>query len=149
MKKKIAPAALLAALLVFGASPDASARDDRHMFPIKEALESASDEKLDDGIKLYFGNQKHPPVAQKIGEWATNKKTNAFGKSDETACKWVFLSAVIALQERARKEGGDAVINIRSNYKNIKTASDTEYMCGAGNVVAGVALVGTVVKLAK
>jgi len=29
----------------------------------------------------------------------TNRKTNAFAKSDEDACNWVFLSAMIALKE--------------------------------------------------
>jgi hypothetical protein len=88
-------------------------------------------------------------VAKAIGEWGTNKKTNAFGKSDKAACEWVFLSAILTMQERARSEGGDAIINIRSNYKNIETSSETEYMCGAGAVIAGVAFKGEVVKLAK
>lgn len=118
------------------------------MLPVGTALATpAAQEKLDGTIKLYFGNQKHAkPVAQ-YGEWSTNKKTNAFNKSDREACEWVFLSAVLELQERARKEGGNAVINIKSNYKNTLTVSDTEYMCGAGNLMAGVALTGTVVKL--
>ena len=149
MKKKIMSAAFLISLSVLSVSLDVHARDEHLMFSIKEALESTGSEKIDEDIRLYFGNEKHPPVAKKFGERRTNKKTNAFGKSDEKACKWVFLSAVISLQERARKDGGDAVINIRSNYKNIKTISDTEYMCGAGNIIAGVALAGTVVKLGK
>jgi uncharacterized protein YbjQ (UPF0145 family) len=86
-------------------------------------------------------------VAQSYGEFATNKKTNAFGKSDLQACQHVFLSAVIELQERARKEGGNAVINIKSNYRNELTESATEFTCGAGAVIAGVALVGDVVTL--
>jgi uncharacterized protein YbjQ (UPF0145 family) len=86
-------------------------------------------------------------VKKTIGEFATNKKTNAFGKSDEAACQHVFLSAVLELQERARKEGGNAVINIKSNYKNDLRASATEFTCGAGAVLAGVALVGDVVTL--
>jgi uncharacterized protein YbjQ (UPF0145 family) len=82
-----------------------------------------------------------------MGEFATNKKTNAFGKSDLEACQHVFLSAVIELQERARKEGGNAVINIKSNYKNEVRESATEFTCGAGAVIAGVALTGEVVTL--
>jgi len=126
----------------------AAARDTHHMFPVQPALSTpAALEKLDKGVKLFFGNQKHPKAATDFGEWATNKKTNAFNKSDREACEWVFLSAVLELQERARKQGGNAVINIKSNYKNIETVSDTEYMCGAGALMAGVALKGTVVKL--
>ncbi len=133
---------------VCSASVPALARDDRQMFPVDAALNTpAAQEKLDKGVKLYFGNQKHAKPAANYGEWATNKKTNAFNKSDRDACEWAFLSAVLELQERARKEGGNAVINIKSNYKNALTVSDTEYMCGAGNLMAGVALKGTVVRL--
>jgi uncharacterized protein YbjQ (UPF0145 family) len=102
-----------------------------------------------DDVGLYFAGQHHPSVAKSYGEFATNKKTNAFGKSDEKACQHVFLSAVIELQERARKEGGNAVINIKSNYRNEERASATEYTCGAGAVIAGVALKGDVVTLKK
>ena len=108
---------------------------------------SAAQEKVDPEIKLFFGRQRHPKVAKDLGEWPTNKKTNAFAKSDQHACEWVFLSAVIALQQRARKEGGNAVINIVSNYRNIETSSESEYVCGAGGLIAGVALKGRVVNL--
>lgn len=128
----------------------ASARDTHHMFPIDEAMNAVeAKEKLDPSIKLFFGNQKHPKVAKELGRWGTNKKTNAFGKDDKVACEWAFLSAVLELQERAKKEGGDAVVAIRSNYRNQEKTSDTEYECGAGALMAGVAFKGTVVKLAK
>ena len=131
-------------------SAAAIARDDHKMFPLEDALNApAAKQKLDSDVKLYFGNQSHPKVEKVIGEWGTNKKTNAFGKSDKQACEWVFLSAMLTMQERARAEGGDAIINIRSNYKSIETSSETEYMCGAGALMAGVALKGEVVKLAK
>ncbi|CAO3449846.1 Excinuclease ATPase subunit [Azospirillum argentinense] len=143
---RTAALALIAALVT--ASFPALARDERLMFPVEAALRTAAaQDKLDKGVRLYFGGQKHPKPAANLGEWATNKKTNAFNKSDQEACEWVFLSAVLELQERARKQGGDAVINIKSNYKNTETNSSTEYMCGAGNIMAGVALKGTVVKL--
>lgn len=140
-------AALLAALLGL-AQQTALARDDRNMYPIADALQtSAAQEKLDKEIRLFFGKQGTPPVAKRIGEWGTNKKTNAFNKTDKEACEWTFLSAVLELQERARKEGGNAVINIKSNYKNALTSSETEYMCGNGALMSGVALKGTVVNL--
>lgn len=137
-------------LLLVLASAAATARDDHKMFPLEDALNAPeAKQKLDPNVKLYFGNQSHPKVAKVIGEWSTNKKTNAFNKSDKQACEWAFLSAILTLEGRARSEGGDAIINIRSNYKNIETSSETEYMCGAGAFVAGVAFKGEVVKLAK
>ncbi|AWJ90527.1 excinuclease ABC subunit A [Azospirillum baldaniorum] len=141
-------AALTLIATIVATSFPALARDERLMFPVEAALSTAAaQEKLDRGVRLYFGEQKHPKPVANLGEWATNKKTNAFNKTDREACEWVFLSAVLELQERARKQGGDAVINIKSNYKNTETNSNTEYMCGAGNIMAGVALKGTVVKL--
>ncbi|CAO3424003.1 hypothetical protein [Azospirillum doebereinerae] len=141
-------AALFAGLCA--AAVPASARDEHKLFGIQDALTTPEAlQQLDKGVKLYFGKQKTPKVTKTIGEWKTNKKTNAVGRSDQKACEWVFLSAVLALQERARQEGGNAVVGIKSNYKNIEQSSDTEYTCGAGTIMAGVALVGTVVTLGK
>jgi hypothetical protein len=135
------------ALLALGATAPAEARDDRLMFPVKAALEKGQSfkDKLDPDIRLYFGKQKTPPVDKRMGEWTSNKKTNAFGKSDQEACEIAFISAAISLQQRARREGGSAVVNIRSVYKNDNVESQTEFLCGAGAVMAGVALRGTVV----
>lgn len=145
---KLLPLTLTLAALA--ASANTFARDDQRMHPLEEALTSeAAKDKLDPSIKLYFGNQKHPDVIKEFGEWKTNKKTNGFNKSDKEACEWVFLSAVLELQERAQKEGANAVINIKSNYKNNERSSETEYMCGSGALMSGVALKGTVVKLAE
>ena len=138
---------VLASLLTAGG---AAARDDQNMYPLVDALNAeAAKEKLDPSIRLYFGNQKPPKIAKDFGEWKTSKKTNAFNKSDKEACEWVFLSAALELQERAKTEGGNAVVAIKSNYKNNERSSETEYMCGNGAVMAGVALKGKVVKLAN
>jgi uncharacterized protein YbjQ (UPF0145 family) len=53
----------------------------------------------------------------------------------------------MALQDGARKNGSNAVVAIKSNYKNIETNSATEFMCGAGNMIAGVAFKGQSVQL--
>lgn len=136
---------LLIALMVSG---NAYARNDQEMFSLEDALNTpAAKEKLNPAIKLYFGNQKHPKVVKELGEWKTNKKTNGFNKTDKEACEWVFLTAALELQERVLKEGGDAVINIMSNYKNVERSSETQYMCGNGTFTTGVALKGTVVNL--
>lgn len=148
MKKGVVAFACVAAVT---AATSSFARDDRLKFPVDAALTKGQSfkEKLDPSIKLYFGSQRTPPVAKKIGEWTSNKKTNAANKSDQEACEVAFISAVASLQERARKEGGNAVMNITSVYKNDPFASPKEYMCGAGTFMAGVALRGTVVKLGK
>jgi uncharacterized protein YbjQ (UPF0145 family) len=125
------------------------ARDDRLMFSIKDAITTpAAQEKLRSDVAFYFGDVAHPEAVQRMGKTTVNLKTNAVGKSDRTACEWVFLSVLIDLQKRAREAGGNAVIGIESYYKKEVFKSDTQFMCGAGATVAGVAFRGTIVKLA-
>ena len=104
--------------------------------------------KLNRGIRFFFGDQAHPAVEREIGTYSANRKTNGVGKSDQKACEWAFLTAMITLQDRAVAEGGNAVINIRSYYYKNDFSSATEFECGAGAVMAGVTMVGEVVKLA-
>jgi hypothetical protein len=103
--------------------------------------------RIDDSIRLYFGDQAHPQIVRTIGTYTSNKKTNAFGKTDTFACQWAFLSAMMSLQQRARNEGGNAVVNIRSYYYKNRFSSATEFECGAGAVIAGVTMIGDVVEL--
>lgn len=124
-------------------SSDAHARDSRLRFPIADALDgNAAIGKINPRIRLYFAGQSIPAVRKTFGGGRTNKKTNALNKTDWRACEWVFLSAVIQMQARAEQLGANAVINIRSNYKNREFSSPTQFECGAGNVIAGVALKG-------
>lgn len=144
MKKINITALSLAALLSCTA---AHARDTTHLFSIEEALSTpAAQEKLNKGVKFYFG-ETAPKAATHLGTHVSNRKTNAFNKTDKEACEWVFLSSLLALQDRAIKDGGNAVINIHSFYKKKARHSDKEYECHAGAFVAGTALKGDVVKL--
>jgi len=148
MKTKITA---VAAILVLAGASSAIARDDRLMFPVKEGLlkGKSTKDRIDPQIRLYFGKQTPPGIERKLGEFTSNRKTNATNKTDKEACEISFVSAVVSLQQRARKEGGNAVMNIASVYRNENRESNTEYLCGAGTFVAGVALRGTVVKLKK
>ena len=76
----------------------------------------------------------------------SNSKTNASNKSDEVACRWAMLSALVELQEKARRVGATMVVGVESYYKKVPFISDTEYECHAGAIVAGVALRGQAVK---
>ena len=123
------------------------ARDTRHDFPIKDVLETENAKAKLGGLKFYFGKQKHGKVKKRYGVFSTNKKTNAFGKSDQEACNHVFLSAMVQLRNKADQLGANAVINIKSNYKGVLTSSETTFKCGAGFAVAGVALQGEFVTI--
>ncbi|HHM05085.1 MAG TPA: excinuclease ABC subunit A [Gammaproteobacteria bacterium] len=140
--------AIIAALVLSLFATSAMARDERLRFPIEDAMTTEDAlARLDPNVRFFFGDQPYGDVVQRFGEFRTNKKTNAFNKSDQRACEWAFLSAIVQLQKRALREGGNAVVNIRSNYKSQEYSSATEYECGAGTFLAGVALIGTVVKL--
>ncbi len=139
----------LIALSILSAFP-ATARDDRNRYSIADAMNlEAAREKLNKGYTFKFGKQSHAPVKKNHGEFMSNKKTNAFGKSDEFACQWAFLSAMLSFQDRISKEGGNAVINIRSYYKKGDFVSETEFECGNGAIMAGVTFLGDVVTLAE
>ena len=127
----------------------AHARDTKHLLPIAVAMETKdAQDKLDGSVKFYFGDQAPPQVVTVLGSDVSNRKTNAFGKSDENACHWAFLSAMVALQTRAQQMGANAVINIVSYYNKKVMSSATEFECHAGAIIAGVALKGNFVKIA-
>lgn len=104
---------------------------------------------LGDSVKFYFGSQKTLNIASVITSDKTSQRTNGFNKSTDTACQWVFLSAMLALQKRATELGADVVVNIVSNFKDQVFSSETEYECADGAIMAGVALKADFVKLAK
>ena len=147
MKKMISVAALLAVSLT---SFSASAADTMLKFPIAGAM-AANDAqaRLGDSVSFYFADQPTPKVLSKITSDKTSQRTNGFGKSAEKACNYVFLSAMLALQKRAQEVGANAVINIVSNFKDIEMASQTEFECADGAIMAGVALKADFVKISK
>jgi hypothetical protein len=128
----------------------ADARDDKLHLPLAAVLSSPDAQRtLDASIQLYFGKQPYAQPVKRFNTTTSNKKSNFFNKTDQEGCNWVFLSAVKGLQEFARKMGGNAVVNIVSVYKNQEFSSETEFECGAGTFVGGVALRGEVVLLGK
>ena len=143
------PAILLATLVAtLVLAPAADARDTRQQFDIATAIAAGkADGTLDGSVQFHFKGARAPAVATRLGPARTNKKTNAFGKSDGTACQWVFLGALKALQAAAKERGANAVIEIESNYKNQVFTSATQYECGAGGLMAGVALKGVYAKV--
>jgi uncharacterized protein YbjQ (UPF0145 family) len=124
------------------------ARNTKHLLPIAAALEvKDAQDKLDGSVKFFFGNQETPKVLTKLGSDISNRKTNAFGKTDEKACNWAFLSAMVALEKRAQQLGANAVVNIVSYYDRKVMSSTTEFECHAGAIIAGVVLKGDFVKI--
>lgn len=142
--------AALAAVIGFSAFCIAPAAARNVVVPLSIADGMASPEvheKIDGTVQFYFGDTKHPAVLQKFGVYVTNQKTSSFLKSDETACRHVFVSTLIEFQKRAHELGANAVINIHSYYDKEDISSATDVQCHAGGAVAGIALRGEFVKV--
>jgi uncharacterized protein YbjQ (UPF0145 family) len=146
-----ATAAAVVILAAVGAATQAlgASRDEHLRLPIQAALEKSQSyrTKVEYDVRMFFGKQKLPRVAKRMATFSANTKSNAVGKPDQEACDIAFISAVAELQEHARRAGGNAVIDIRSVYRGENLDSANDYVCGAGTIMVGVTLEGTVVKL--
>lgn len=144
-------AVILVSMICFGALvTQVKAADNWHQFSAQEAIDSSlGQDKLRTEISLYMKGQQHPAVSKKLGEYKANKRTNGFGKSAQQVCERAFISALMALQDRASKEGGNAVIDIYTITRDKKFESATKYSCIKGGIVGNVALMGTVAKISK
>lgn len=107
---------------------------------IQDALaDTRSNSTLDSNIRLSFGDNGS---AGKL--WTSNKKTNGVNKEIDEGCNRAFMSAIVALQDRAKKEGKTSVVDIHSYYKRKAFSSSTQFDCEAGAMMSGVALRGRV-----
>ncbi|HEY9026890.1 MAG TPA: excinuclease ATPase subunit [Burkholderiaceae bacterium] len=145
MKKLVA-----VSLLALVAAMPAFARNT----PVTVTLQSVLDMpeaqgKLDGSVKFYLAGAPTPKVIKKFGEDTSNAKTNAFNKSAEEACRWNALSALIKLQDKARREGANAVIEITSYSEKVAFSSPTDIQCSDGAFLAGIALKGTYATVGK
>ncbi len=139
---------LLLAFLV-SVAPDAGARDTEHFFSAQEAAESDVGRTKLFEEAFYLKGQKHPKVAKRLGQHATDQSTRGVFRSDEDSCHVAFISAIRELQVQARRKGGDGVVDIVSITRGKETSSATQFRCIAGATIVHVGLRGTLVKLAK
>lgn len=125
------------------------ARDTTHYLPFEPVVQQMTQEgKLDGSVKFYLaGVQPKGKVTVITPNASTNKKTNAFNKSDEEACNWALQSAILQLQEAAKGAGANAVTNIVSYYKKNERRDPVNYECHAGAIIGGVALKGDLAKV--
>lgn len=146
MKSRLAALALVSTL----SCVSAFARDTVLHLPLADVLAMPeAKEKLDPAMKFFLAGQDTPKVIKRFSTDVSNPKTNGFNKSDEFGCKWAALSALISLQNSAKREGANAVIDIVSYYKKNEYKSATDFECHAGAVIIGVALRGTYAQVAE
>jgi uncharacterized protein YbjQ (UPF0145 family) len=142
--------ALAACVLSTLAAPQSQARNTQYYLKIADVRQDARYKGTVPGdVAFYFAGQPHPAALQSFGDVVANPKGNSFGRPDEEACRWTMMSALKELHDRAIEAGGNAVIDIVSYYRKVVYSSPSNYECHAGGFVAGVALKGVVVKLAK
>lgn len=143
---KLRIAAALAALLI---GTSVQARDTIVLIPLADVIdEGESTGKLDGSVRFYLDGQRAPAVLDRFGEAVSNRKTNAANKSDAEACRWVVLSALVALQEEAQSRGANAVTDIISWYKRKTYRDPAKVECHAGALMAGITLKGNYAKVA-
>ena len=127
----------------------AFARDTVLHIPLADVLAMPEAQgKLSADMRFFLAGQPTPKVIKRFAIDVSNPKTNGVGKSDEFGCKWAALTALINLQNSAKREGANAVIDIVSYYKKVEYKSATDFECHAGAVIIGVALRGTYAKVA-
>lgn len=142
--KKLALVSLLASLSVSNA---ALARNDAVYVELQDAVQlGITQGKLDDSVKFYLSGTTTPAIQANLGNDTSNKKTNAVGKDDVSACTWAALSALIAFQNKAKTLGANAVVDLHSYNKKEVYKDPVRFECRAGNIMAGVTLHGTYAK---
>ncbi|MCO7632182.1 excinuclease [Pseudomonas guariconensis] len=137
------------ALLLCALPGLSQARDTALYLPFEKVVQQMlAEKKLDGSVKFYLaGVQPRGKVKVISPNAVTNKKTNAFNKSDEAACEWALQSALLTLQDAARKANANAVTNIASYYKKNERKDPATYECHAGAVIAGVTLKGDLARV--
>jgi hypothetical protein len=148
MSKMSLTVVLIAAMACAAAQP-AAAADRWNELDVAAAIAAGRAEGVLDGsVSFHFRGAAAPAVLERHGEATTSRRTNGVGKSDETSCQWVMLSALKALQDAAKARGANAVVDIVSMTKNEEFASATEYRCAAGGLMSAVALRGEYARVA-
>ena len=132
------------ALLLCALPGLSQARDTALYLPFEKVVQQmTAEKKLDGSVKFYLaGVQPRGKVTVVRPSAVTNKKTNAFNKTDEAACEWALQSALLTMQDAAKQANANAVTNIASYYKKNERKDATTYECHAGAVMAGVAIKG-------
>ena len=146
MGKRIGIGSGILVLALGGLSPLVQARETEHFFDVAQATESPLGKSRLLGIPFYMKGQEAPVAVKQLSTWTQERASSGVMRTDKKTCDVAFLSALIALQESAQKEGGDAIINIVSSTKGKTTESASQYRCIAGTTIAHVALSGDVIK---
>jgi hypothetical protein len=116
------------ALAAFAAPAHAKGRADVQTYPIESIRALPEYQEKIGNFRFVWGNNP----GRGLGTTQTRKATNGVNKSDEAACAWAALSALIALKADAEKRGGSSVQGLKSNVTGTPFSSSTEFQCISG-----------------
>lgn len=138
----------VAVLAAVALAPAAHARDERMLFEVAPVLASPlGKDRFDETVQFYFGERPYPQPQQSFGVHTSERRSFTPVYTDAEACDRAFVEALAGLRNAAKAAGANAVVDIKSIYKNREFRSETQYECRAGYIVTGVALEGRLVKL--
>jgi hypothetical protein len=139
---KVRIAALVLPFLLLTAGPS-YARKDVQTWKVADFMANSEYTSKLEGFKFSWGAAK---PGKALGETESRRSTNGVNKSDEAACQWALLSALLALKTDAQARGGTAVVGLRSFATGEEFVSATEYQCLSGFTNSRVYIRGTIVK---
>ena len=138
----------LLALALALCAPAAHARDEQRLYDVAAALATPQGrDRFDDTIRFFWAGQDTPAPAQSFSIQTSERKTFLPTRTEQEACDQSFIEALASLRDAARKIGADAVVGIKSLYKNREFRSATQYECRLSYFSASVTLEGRLVKL--
>ncbi|RZT38605.1 heavy metal-binding domain-containing protein [Cupriavidus agavae] len=155
MKTTLRIALAVAATTAILGSGAASAADKLLNMPIEDALKSpVAASRIDPNIRLSWGFNRidgaQDPVSFKSIKRVRRPTSQVQGTpvpTEAEQCQAMFVEALQELQQKASATGANAVMEIRSNWKDDETSSDKTYVCARGAAYIGVALKGTLAKV--
>jgi hypothetical protein len=129
-------------------APVAHARDEQRLYEIASALGTPEGkDRFDDTIQFFWAEQDTPAAEQSFSIHTAERKTFLPTRTEQDACDKSFIEALASLRDAARKIGANAVVGIKSLYKNREFRSATQYECRLSYFAASVTLEGRLVKL--
>lgn len=139
---------MTAALMAAAFCSPAQAKDERLLLPIAGALSStAGRDRFDDTVQFMWADQAYAPPLQSFDIFTVERRTFAPVHTDEEACNAAFIDALADLRDHAKQMGANAIVAIKSIYRNREFRSETEFECRTGYLVDNVSLEGRTVKL--
>ena len=137
-------------LIAAAISSSALARDTSLNVDLRQALDTQEFKTaLGDDVAFFLRADKPAAIENRSAPFFINSSTGR-GMPDEKTCLNMTLRALVAMRNRARQEGGNAIVDLVSFYQEHETGDGSMIDCHAGSYVrARVTLKGSVAHIAK